>query len=362
MKNHSLGYFCEKVHKRYPPFPFDAQVELTYRCSLDCIHCYCKGLEGKEEELTTNEFKRIFDEIHKQGCLWLALTGGEPLIREDFLEIYSYARRKGFVITIFTNGQLFNKKLINFLEKTPPYSIEVTLNGITKNTYERISQVEGSFSRVIENIKNLARNKLPLVIKTNFLKQNREEIVRIKKWVENILGKPSNKHYFKYDPIIYPRLNGSKAPCKHRLSFKEIAEVLKQDEDMWQQYQEGLHEDIPNLQRGCDYLYHCNSWLSQFFINPYGRLKFCLFSDKFSVNLKEASFKDGFNKVFPKILKEKFITDAKCRNCNLRPICYWCPTRAYLEMGNEEKPVEYYCQLAEATAEETKRLRAAGNT
>lgn len=350
MKNHELAHFYEKVHSRKAPFPIDAQVELTYRCNLDCIHCYCKGSRNKEKELTAVEFKKIFDEIYRQGCLWLALTGGEPLIREDFLEIYTYAKEKGFIISVLTNGQLFSKEIIKFLEKAPPYSIEVTLNGMTKNTYESISQVDGSFFRAIENIKDLARSKLPLIIKTNLLKQNKEEVVRIKKWAENILGKPRPMHFFKYDPMVFPRLDGDKTPCEHRLSFREIAGILRQDEDMWQQYQEAIHEEKPDLERDRDCLYHCNSWLTKFFIDPYGRFKFCLFSKKFSSDLRKESFREAFYKTISVVLNERFKTASKCRSCHLRPICYWCPARAYLETGNEEKPVRHYCLLAKAIA------------
>lgn len=357
MKNHSLEYFYEKAYKRYSLFPSHAQVELTYRCNLDCIYCYCKGSQSKEEELTTKEVKGIFDKLYKEGCLFLNLTGGEPLIRDDFLEIYAYAKEKGFIISILTNGQLFNKKIISFLTKIPPHSIEVTLNGITSNTYESISQVEGSFSRVIENIKDLAGNQLPLVIKANLLKQNKEEIVRIKKWVENLLGKPLNKHFFKYDPIIHPRLDGNKAPCKYRLTFEEMAGALKYDEDLWQEHMKDFRIGTPELRRGCDYLYHCDTWLKQFFINPYGRLKFCLFSDKFSGSLREKAFKEIFYDGIPNIFEEKFKTNSLCRKCKLRPICCWCPAKAYLETGNQEKPVKYYCRLAEAIAEETKKIQ-----
>ena len=68
------------------------------------------------------------DEIHKEGCLWLTFTGGDPLVREDFLEIYSHAKKKGFIVTIFTNGQAFTKEIFDYLGKSPPFSIEITKN------------------------------------------------------------------------------------------------------------------------------------------------------------------------------------------------------------------------------------------
>ena len=77
-----------------------------------------------------------------------------------------------------------------------------------------------------------------------------------------------------------------------------------------------------------------------------------MFSDKFSIDLKTTPFREGFYNVFPRLLKERFKTDSKCKDCSLRPICYHCPARAFLETGDEESPVEYFCQLAKAAGEE----------
>jgi len=367
MEKQSVCNFFRRLYNKKEHYPLSGQLELTYRCNLNCIHCYCKGSEEhaprstshatrsmsntERRELTTQEWKEILDEIQKEGCIWLTFTGGDPLLRNDFLEIYAYAKIKGFIITVFTNGYGFTSKIIDFLAKSPPCSIEITLNGIGKDTYEAITQGEGSFEKVMANIKKLKENKMSLVLKTNSLKQNKNEVAKIKKWTQEFLGKPAgNKHYFKYDPMIYPRLNGDKTPTNYRLSFEELLELKRQDPDIWKEYEKGLHGKFPAIKRDMDFLHNCDAWISQFFINPYGRLKFCVLSDKFSIDLKTIPFREGFYNVFPQLLNERFKTDSKCKNCSLRPICYNCPARAYLETGNEEAPVPYYCELAKATA------------
>ncbi len=367
MKKIQAGLFFKRLSKKKEHSPVHGQIELTYRCNLNCIHCWCKGLavsgsrlesHTAHRELTTEEWKEILDEIQKEGCLSLCLTGGEPLVREDFLEIYSYAKAKGFIITLFTNGYALSEKIVDCLAKSPPYSIEVTLNGITQTTYESITQKKGSYSKVIENIRLLKEKKLHIILKTNCLKANKDELGLIKKWTEELLGKPAERKYrFKYDPMIYPRLNQDKTPINFRLSFAELAEVKKQDKDIWEEYQKGMHNDSPDLKRDKGFLYNCNAWIENFFIDPYGRLKFCMFSDKFSVDLRATSFKEGFYEAFPRLLNERFKTNSKCRDCSLRPICYYCPARAYLETGNEEGPVPYYCELAKATAEQMHAVR-----
>jgi radical SAM protein with 4Fe4S-binding SPASM domain len=351
MKKSSLSRFVHKLVGKKEHFPWSGQLELTRRCSLNCVHCYCDVRESRGKELTTEEWKRIIDALQAEGCFRLTITGGDPVVRKDFLELYAYAKSKGFVIILLTNGYSLTKEIVTFLKKTPPLSIEITLNGITPKTYESVTRVKGSFRRVIANIKLLAKSKIKLILKSNCLKQNKHEIVRIKDWVEGLLGKPAdNKHRFKYDPMIYPRLDGDKSPCKHRLSCDELADLRKQDPDILREYQAGLHSGIPDFKWDGGALYPCNSWMQEFYVDSYGRLKFCLFSDKFSVDLKTTAFREGFYDLFPRLLSERFKTDSKCRDCSLRPVCYQCPARARLETGNEEEPVPYYCRLAEATA------------
>jgi radical SAM protein with 4Fe4S-binding SPASM domain len=332
-------------------YPLYGNIELTYRCNLNCVHCYCKGSEDKSKELTSSQWKKILNEIHKEGCLWLTLTGGEPLLRSDFSEIYTYAYKKGFLVNVFTNGTLLSKEILKLFEEKPPYSIEISLYGSTKEVYESITGVSGYFQIVIENIHKLLQLKLPLVLKTVGLKQNKQEILKIKKLAENLLGK--NK--FKFDSFITARINGDTEPCKYRLSPEEIVDIESADPDMINQRKEQLHMPY-GLKRSKEFLYQCNSWQTSFFINPYGLLQFCNLTKKFSVYLNKKSFKDGFYKEFPKLLNEKFITSSNCKFCNLREICYFCPARVYLETKNIESPVEYYCQLAKARDKQRKLL------
>ena len=355
----SSAFFGSLYDRGKKQIPLCGQIELTYRCNLNCLHCYAKGLERPREELTSDRLKDLIDQVTHEGCMHLCLTGGEPLIRDDFFTVYSYAKKKGLLITIFTNGLLLTEKTIGIFKRQPPFAIEITLNGITKETYETITQTPGSFETVMSNIRLAAENGLPLIIKTNCLKENKDEIDRIKEWTEDLLGKPSeNRHRFKYDPMIYPRLNGDKTPAKSRLSFEGLEELRKQDIDIWDEYQRVLQSELPDLERDGRFLYRCTAWMQQFFINPYGRLKFCQFSEKFSVDLKTTSFHEGFYHVFPRLLSEQFKTDSKCKNCSLRPFCYHCPARAYLETGDEEAPVEYYCELAHSLKHAMRHTKA----
>lgn len=76
MKEISARRFFGRIQDKKEHSPLSGQIELTYRCNLNCIHCYCKNSEDLNKELTTQEWKNVLDEIQKQGCLWLCITGG----------------------------------------------------------------------------------------------------------------------------------------------------------------------------------------------------------------------------------------------------------------------------------------------
>jgi radical SAM protein with 4Fe4S-binding SPASM domain len=337
MKDLNYHDFVEglvKLEKRVPLF---GQIELTYNCFCDCIHCYCRNQPKKE--LDSSFWKDIIDQVHIQGGMELTFTGGDPFIYPDFLEVYHYAINKGFLINIFTSGCAISGEVLDLLEEFPPSNIEITLNSLEKANYERITRTKGRFDSVISNIWQIKKRGLSLVLKCNGLKENKEEILKIKKFAEELLGKGK----FKFDSFVFPGLNGEEEPKLHRLTPEEIMNIENSDNDMIAQRKGELNHQShwfnPNG------LYHCNSWFSCYFISPQGILQPCHLTKDCSTDLKKESFKKGFDR-FLGLLKIKYKADSKCIACEFKEHCYKCPARAFLETGNAESPVEYYCRLA----------------
>ena len=344
--------FTEKLCKSPDgPCPLSVQIELTHRCNFDCIYCYCKGAKDGAE-LTAGEWKSILDQMHSAGCIWLAMTGGEPLLHEDFWDIYTYARNKGFLVTIFTNGSLLAEEAIERLAAATPFSIEITLNGVSQETFESISQVPGSLPEVMRAIEGVVAAKLPLVLKAVGLKENKAEIGAIKAFSESLLGKEK----FKFDSFITPALDGDKTPCRHRLSVGEIVDLEESDPDMRAQREKEFEKHKP-VSREPGYKYRCNSWFHQSYIDPYGRLKFCYLTDSYSTDLRKRSFLEGFYERVPAILEERCTSDSACIQCDLREFCHHCPARAFLETGDEEAPVPYFCELARVKKDRVEQAR-----
>jgi radical SAM protein with 4Fe4S-binding SPASM domain len=350
MKIHNVFYFQTRVSRKRT-FPTTAQLELTYRCNYNCVHCYCKGLDQSRKELPGQEFIKILDKLYRSGCVWLTLTGGDPLVHPDFWNIYRYAKSRGFLITLLTNAYGLTGDDIRLLSRFPPYAIDITVNGITASTYEKVTRVKGSFVKAMSNIRALKRGNITISIKSNCLKENKNEICRVKRWVDGFLGSPKDgTYYFAYDPVLFPKLDGDTSVCSHRLDLDELRRVRRQDGDIEAEYCKYMADEFPSENRSRDALYRCNTWKEQVFINPSGRLKFCSLTDKFSFDALKEPLAAGVKRMHRSVWRQRFKTRSPCRTCGIRGFCSSCPAAAYLETGDEEKPVEYFCRMAHYTA------------
>src|SRR4029077_13124080 len=147
---------------------------------LVCAHCYNNLPMGDRQaqiaELSTDEHRRILDEMAAAGSLWLLYTGGEIFARKDFLEIYTHAKRNGFIVTLFTNGTLITEKVADYLTEYRPFAVEITLYGRTRETYERLTGVPGSFDQCMRGIALVLERGLPLTLKTVAVTLNKHEV------------------------------------------------------------------------------------------------------------------------------------------------------------------------------------------
>ena len=113
-------------------------MELTERCNNNCIHCYINlpadDFNTSQKELATPRIKEVLSEAEALGCLTVRFTGGEPLLREDFEELYTFARERGLKIILFTNATLITPYFADLFVRMPPLEkIEITVYGMKKN-------------------------------------------------------------------------------------------------------------------------------------------------------------------------------------------------------------------------------------
>lgn len=329
--------------------PSVAQFELTFKCALHCRHCYSDCYNKPpliKRELDTKQIKTVIDKLYSLGILWLCFTGGDPLERKDFLEIYSYARNKGFIVTVFTNAYSMTKEIADFLEKNPPFVVEITINAVSKYTYEKITGVHDSFRKTISGLDLIQKRNIPLKVKTMALNLNYGQIPEIKKFLN------SRNIEFRPSALVHARLDGDTSPCEVRLTPEQVAGF---DELMGAKPPgqiKGTKTKFKRRKRRNNRVFPCAVGSSDGInLDPYGRMYACCCLRKPSIDFLRSSrdkIKTTLLNEFPKFQSMSFKTRSKCSTCWLFDECWGCPGKKFLETGSLEAPLEYFCLVAEA--------------
>ena len=318
--------------------PINGAIDITSSCNLRCVHCYIRDTDCGQE-LSFKEICEIFDQIADAGCLWLCITGGEPLIRPDFRDIYSYAKRKGFLITLFTNGTLLTPSLADFLADEPPFVIDISLYGVTEGTYEKVTGVRGSYRHCMNGIELALERRLPLKLKTIIMTLNANEFHDMRRYAKN-LGVP-----FRHDALINPRIDGSLEPTRYRLTPEEIVSLELEDPELADEISK-VYIELYGIRGKREKLYNCGAGRGMFHITSDGKLNICTIASEPGYDLRTGNFNTGFYDVFPEVLKKMRTRVSECQSCAAANMCGQCPAWAELENGDPEAKIEFLCQTA----------------
>ncbi|ETW98270.1 MAG: hypothetical protein ETSY1_19435 [Candidatus Entotheonella factor] len=331
--------------------PITGTVEVTRRCPLTCAHCYNNlpmgDRQARAQELTYDEHCRLIDEMVQAGCLWLLYTGGEIFARPDFLDIYTYAKQQGLLITLFTNGTLITPAIADALAHWRPFAIEITLYGYTKATYERLTGRPGTYERCLHGIHLLLDRGLPLKLKTVAVTLNQHEIWDIKHFAQVDLGVD-----FKFDAMMNPRIDCSQSPLQVRLQPQEVVALDLLDPERvasWRDFATQFSGPVNPPERHRE-LYHCGGGVNGFAIDPYGQMSICVLSHCDTYDLRQGSFQEGWSQFLGKVRRKKMTRFTKCTACGIKAMCGMCPANGELENGDPESPVEFLCQVAHLRA------------
>lgn len=336
-------------------------LEITARCNNNCRHC-CINLPpddrfAEEREISFEEIKTIADQAVELGAVWCLITGGEPFLREDFFDIYLYLKKKGLATSVFTNATLIDDEHVGFFKKYPPRDIEVTVYGITKETYEEVTRIPGSFEAFMRGVNLLLNNGIKVRFKAMALRSNVRELPEIARFCRE-----RTKDYFRFDPFLHLRFDGdaerNEEIKSERLTPEEIVAIEKADPRRFMLLEKNCGKFInPAFSRhNCDHLFHCGAGNGNFTVSYDGYFRLCsslwhpdCVYDLTKGPLKEA--RDGFvHKVRDmRSDREEFLK--KCRVCPIVNLCLWCPAHSHLETKELDKPVEYFCAVAHARKE-----------
>lgn len=357
-------------------YPYNGTFELTARCNLKCKMCLIRidnsrMLELGGRERTADEWIHMAKEIHEAGTLKLLLTGGEPMLRKDFVELYRAIASMGFVLTLYTNATLVTREIIEVLREYPPHEIGITIYGASPETYERVTGNANAYYQMLEGLSLLKQLPSLLSIRTTIIQENIEDLDKITDQVME-LGREVSVDISR---LVTKPVRGGIADVEScRLSPEENVEMMERrfserlvipflhiqekDPEVVSKYKT-MREELGNAlaHRTLDTkhkatLYGCSAGVSSYTITWDGKLVGCqLLGDCWTY-----PFEDGFQKAWDHFPEQVNILpkEAPCTECTIK--CNACPAVRLAETGSVNGFSEYVCRESKLANEMNKRL------
>ncbi|MBE6245373.1 MAG: radical SAM protein [Bacteroidales bacterium] len=336
-----------------------AMLELTYRCSEKCIHCYNIGatrndnensLRGDREELTLNEYKKLIDELYNEGVYKVCLSGGDPFSKSIVWEIIDYLYKKDIAFDIFTNGQ----SIVNDVEKLADYfprSVGVSIYSGIDKVHDYITRIPGSWEKTMSVIKKFSDYSVPMNLKCCIMQPNVKSYYQIAEIAKKYGALPQ------FEISVTDSIDGDKCVSKYLRLKQEQLEIVLRDERI-PLY---VGKEAPNYggQVKPKNQNACGAGENSICITPEGNIIPCCAFHALFGNVKKSSISE--------IVKESesrnywlhlTLNDyEECGKHNYCDYCNLCPGNNFVEHGNPLKASEVNCYMAKARYKLAKSMK-----
>jgi len=340
------SYCREKKAHTLPRLPLQGHLDLTYRCNNNCRHCWLwlpPGAVEKKNELSFAEIERMVGEARRMGCREWIISGGEPMLREDFSEIFDLLTRCSRTYTLNSNGTRITPG-IALLLKRPGVKL-IALYGADAKVHDFVTRNPGSFADTMRGIAYLREAGVDFLVQ--------------------IVPMRANFHQYKAMVRLALELSPHWRVGASWLFLSADGDDLKSDEIRGQRLspQEVLEIDPPDMSwdgdeaaAGESLFAPCLRSRDSFHVDPYGYASFCAYvkEPRLRQDLRFSPFADFWEKFLPGLDAAVIATDRYregCGSCVRRGDCGWCPAYAFLEKRDFSAKIEYLCSLAAAAGD-----------
>ncbi|MBU4267944.1 MAG: radical SAM protein [Acidobacteria bacterium] len=338
-----------KVVDAFPRALLGVNIDLTYRCNHNCLHCWLwqpADDPSSAGELTFDEFRRIANEARALGVRDWTISGGEPMLRPDFFDIVEYLTHKSRLFTVKTNGTLVTPRIAQLLAR--PGETWVSLYGATPEVYERVTRTPGGFERMLRGIAMLKKAGARVVIQAFPMRENWHQWPQMVELARSLsplwrLGAA----WLNFSADGDPSRNAMIAA--QRLAPQRVIELdppFIADEE---RQRDACRADIKD---GDCLLTSCIASRREIHIDPYGGLSICcsIKDPALRYNLRHGTVRQAWEEFVPSLAEKVRGGETyrkQCGSCDLRDHCRWCPIYAYLEHGDPMSKIDYLCDIAQ---------------
>ena len=286
------------------------QFHVTNKCNLRCKHCYMKCETGYENELTYTEITKLIDDFCACGGKQVVFTGGEVLLKAEFVEILAHAKKRGLYTIAITNGTLWTDDLIDKVSKHIN-QIQISLDGYDEDTNAQV-RGKGVFSKALECADKLLKKGVEVIIAfTPMYDYDKEKYIEFGKILVDKYA--DCKLYLDFAPWI---LNGRSVSADVRKNEKYYKDSIDVFEAIFPGYETSLFTDVfDSPVQNCGY--------GKVVLNSNGDFAFCSCLSEIPTigNVREMPMQEIFE--LSKIVSQKTCVDnlIPCNNCDFRHIC-----------------------------------------
>lgn len=318
--------------------PISAMIEIADRCNEVCVHCY--QIQGQKGEMTTEELKSVIDQLADLGVVFLTITGGEPTLRHDFLEIVAHARKRKFAVKIFTNGLRVDREMAKKLAELAVQEVQISLYSHRAEVHDWVTRVPGSFDKTVAAARSLIDEGIAVVLKSPMMTFNAPEYDA---WIDFVVGLGAD---YTMDPHIDPREDGDRGTESFRVDDETYLRA-RRDARLGGEPEPASEPPATPPEKHLDKSL-CGACSGNVHVEANGEIRPCT---QMRVPLGNALV-EGVRATWDAAEESRFIRHLTwadihgCRDCDLQPYCSRCYASAQVEGGDALGPYLAACHEA----------------
>lgn len=317
---------------------------VTNACNMYCAHCYRDAGCKAEDELSTEQAKKLLTEIKRAGFQIMIFSGGEPLMRPDILELVKFADGLGLFPVFGTNGTLITPQMAKDLKAAGARAMGISLDSLDAAKHDKFRSFPSGWQGAVDGMKNCKAAGLPFQIHTTVMDWNAPELEDMIDFAVEIGARAH--HFFFLVPT------GRAATIEEEsLRAEQYEDVLTRIMKKQQTVPIELKPTCaPQFLRiaaelGMKSRFHrgCLAGLSYCIISPKGKVQPCAYLKEYLGDVRDTPFDEIWknNAVLQKLRTMKY--DGGCGACKYQRVCGGCRARAAIYHDGDYMAEEPWC-------------------
>jgi radical SAM protein with 4Fe4S-binding SPASM domain len=339
--------------------PLIVSFAVTKACNLRCLHCHVDANEALDNELKLNECMRAFEAMAALGTEALIFSGGEPLLRKEFVKsLARYCIDLGIIPAMLSNGVLLNHQVAYELKEAGMMAVGIPIDSVYPQNHDNLRNVKGSFNKAVRAIKACLDTDLEVIVTTMALKDTFEEMQQRIEFIASL----GVDEVAVYDLVPVGRgknvIDLAMTNEQRVMLFRRLERMQEDDEmvfsmsggqPLYPEIVSQMHESRASRPKDLllkEFWVHssvgCHAGIMYFSLRPNGDVYPCTFLPIKVGNIREESLVNIWrNSQILNQLRNRELLNGECGDCSYRDSCGGCRGRAYACSGDylESDPI-----------------------